>query len=734
MPPYCDESNCFQYGSTCPGCHRVLCLWCSSQPSHAKCASPVVTFSWTSLFPALERADGHEKHVQETLARAEVVGVYFSAHWCPPCRGFTPKLAEIYNSLQAAGKQIEIVFVSSDSDEEEFRSYHSSMPWLALPYRYRAEKGTLNKKYDIQGIPTLVLLSKTGEVITADGVEVLLNWGAEGFPFTQAYLTQLEISRDAKRKELLRECMGNGFQIFGEALMADGSTTSLKATKDNKVIALLFGDTTNHGFANYVGPVISKVYTQVRDRYGADALEVLYIPWAVEHNEEAEQTLRASFPFPSVKPSTITSEVRKLLEGIFGTINSPTIALVSGDAQEILNSNAVREIYESKADGYPWTTEALAQLDQKKAQALEQMRAKLTNFQLFDNLLVRGKESVAVSSVAGNQMVGLYFSAHWCGPCKAFTPVLASLYEELKAQGKKFEIIFISSDENEAAFEHYYESMPWLALNYSERDLKNQLSELFEVRGIPTLILLDGAGNTITNNGRMTISAGAEFFPWGVEEMKNYQEVKQLRAAEARAKALAQEESLAEEQRARGNGVLARLRGTPGVSACTADHEIHFNAFDTIGAPSNAISRGSFFYEIEIVSLEQGLTQFGWADADFKRSDEAVHEGTGDDEDSFAADGSRVQRWHGGDSFDFGQPWSDGDVIGCAANLDEGTLLFGLNGSWEEPMGVAFEGIAPTGGLYPSLTASNGTFRVNLGGRPFKFGPPNATFSAVVVK
>jgi nucleoredoxin len=42
------------------------------------------------------------------------VGVYFSAHWCPPCRRFTPKLASTYNFLQATGKPFEVIFVSAD--------------------------------------------------------------------------------------------------------------------------------------------------------------------------------------------------------------------------------------------------------------------------------------------------------------------------------------------------------------------------------------------------------------------------------------------------------------------------------------------------------------------------------------------------------------------------------------------------------------------------------------------
>ena len=55
----------------------------------------------------------------------------FSAHWCPPCRGFTPQLAEWYTE-HAASLNMEIVFASTDNNEAEFDEYFGEMPWVAF--------------------------------------------------------------------------------------------------------------------------------------------------------------------------------------------------------------------------------------------------------------------------------------------------------------------------------------------------------------------------------------------------------------------------------------------------------------------------------------------------------------------------------------------------------------------------------------------------------------------------
>jgi nucleoredoxin len=265
----------------------------------------------------------------DALKGKEAIALYFSAHWCPPCRGFTPKLAEIYKGLVGAGKSFEIVFVSSDRDESAFDEYFAEQPWLALPFDERKLKASLSKKYKVSGIPSLIILDgETGEVITKDGRSAVM-----------------------------------------------------------------------------------------------------------------EDTEGANFPW---KPPTV------------------------------------------------W--EALG-----------------------DEFMQGDGDSVELSTLRGEgKVIGLYFSAHWCPPCKAFTPQLVETYKKLQAAGKQLEIIFVSSDRDMGQFQEYFATMPWLAIPPGDKR-KAALSTLYEVEGIPTFVLVDGAtGATINASGRAAVGGdpeGAEF-PW----------------------------------------------------------------------------------------------------------------------------------------------------------------------------------------------------------------------------
>ena len=97
----------------------------------------------------------------------DFIGLYFSANWCPPCRGFTPKLAANYSD--GLSEKMEIVFLSSDRCETEFEEYLGEMPWLALPYSKRAEKEQLSELLNVAEIPTLVVMDKDFNIITTEG-------------------------------------------------------------------------------------------------------------------------------------------------------------------------------------------------------------------------------------------------------------------------------------------------------------------------------------------------------------------------------------------------------------------------------------------------------------------------------------------------------------------------------------------------------------------------------------
>ena len=69
---------------------------------------------------------------------------------CGPCRIFTPKLIETYKKVKEAGKNFEVIFASSDKDEDEWKAYSDSMPWLSIPFGDRRIK-TLSRMFEVQG-------------------------------------------------------------------------------------------------------------------------------------------------------------------------------------------------------------------------------------------------------------------------------------------------------------------------------------------------------------------------------------------------------------------------------------------------------------------------------------------------------------------------------------------------------------------------------------------------------
>jgi len=182
---------------------------------------------------------------------------------------------------------------------------------------------------------------------------------------------------------------------------------------------------------------------------------------------------------------------------------------------------------------------------------------------LFEGKLALKGTDVPASSLAG-KVVAVYFSAHWCPPCRAFTPTLIKAYQAAKEQGLPFELIFVSSDEDQEGFDEYTADMPFPSVKFEvsgwrrrgsrgrhgqragsgrgrggrgsalahpshhhllfacfflslcvfgliqEEDARSQLGEQFSVRGIPSLQVIGKDGKMITTDGRTGISKDKE--------------------------------------------------------------------------------------------------------------------------------------------------------------------------------------------------------------------------------
>lgn len=452
-----------------------------------------MTTSFRDLFerkdsdePILLASDGKTKKNVDSLTEYDVVGLYFSAHWCPPCRGFTPQLAKIYREIKKEKKtsSLEIVFVSSDRDEASFQGYFNEMPWMALNYSEREIKQTLSERFEVQGIPTLVLINgKTGELLTKNGRALVSAHGIE-FP-TKA------LNAKKEREEAL-ERMKDLSQVLG--------TDDVKTAK---TVVVAFGETGNRGWT-FVGPKLKETCAAL-----SDDVKVFYVPLDERPSGDSDA------PWTELKPrhniDVFTAAVSD------GVIQAPHILVLDAKDGRVLVEDAARSCYETGADGFPWNAEGLARFKKKKADRIAELRKRINNLAIFgaDEIVDENGTAQDVATVrARADVVGLYFSAHWCGPCRQFTPQLAKIYRDCRDAGKRFEIIFVSSDSDKSQFDGYFKDMPWLALRYENRTLKEELSEIFGVEGIPTLVLLNADGTEIARDGRARVSGGVDAFPF----------------------------------------------------------------------------------------------------------------------------------------------------------------------------------------------------------------------------
>lgn len=109
--------------------------------------------------------------------------------------------------------------------------------------------------------------------------------------------------------------------------------------------------------------------------------------------------------------------------------------------------------------------------------------------------------NVTADSVGSTDYYVFYFSAHWCPPCRKFTPQLVKFYDEAIGHHDNLELIFISSDRSESAMKGYMEEtgMNFLARSFDERRSSKSISALAG-NGIPQLVVVDKNGRVLADS------------------------------------------------------------------------------------------------------------------------------------------------------------------------------------------------------------------------------------------
>lgn len=176
--------------------------------------------------------------------------LYFSAHWCPPCKTFTPRFIDFYNT-QGGGTRFQAVLVSSDKSEEKMFAYmrETQMPWSAIQFG-SANAETLKETYSGSGIPRLVLVDPQGEVIADSfegkrylGPQHVLNYLRE-----QLGDSEEKSSPAAEPKKLsIQEVLAQHFALNGLAKSGD------------QIIAIINGEVASVGTELDTGIVVEAI-------------------------------------------------------------------------------------------------------------------------------------------------------------------------------------------------------------------------------------------------------------------------------------------------------------------------------------------------------------------------------------------------------------------------------------------------------------------------------------------
>eukprot|EP00798_Chlamydomonas_sp_ICE-L_P008547 gene8547-33978_t len=95
------------------------------------------------------------------------------------------KLKGIYRKVNAAEENMEVVFVSNDTDRAKFEDSLSNLPWLAIPFE-DGRREEIRKLLKVVQVPKIVMVDPEGHVLNRQVVKsVILDTEGKLFPWAK---------------------------------------------------------------------------------------------------------------------------------------------------------------------------------------------------------------------------------------------------------------------------------------------------------------------------------------------------------------------------------------------------------------------------------------------------------------------------------------------------------------------------------------------------------------------
>lgn len=241
-------------------------------------------------------------------------------------------------------------------------------------------------------------------------------------------------------------------------------------------------------------PKLLQTYQELHELQQDDKshLEVVFV--SRDRDEESFDAYFAKMPWLAV-PFSDSQSIQRLLSQ-FKVNGIPNLVILGAETGEIYTKEGVKFISEYGAGASPFTPERIGELkEQEKADKESQTIHSILGTPTRDYLISSGGDKVPISELEGKH-VALCFLAR---PMREFTAALAEMYEKLRRAGEKFEVVAVFFRCDEKVFQQSLAGMPWLAIPHGDTTCE-RLVRYFELRSLPTLVLVGPDGKTVSDN------------------------------------------------------------------------------------------------------------------------------------------------------------------------------------------------------------------------------------------